>query len=368
MTPFVKAGVPAGARTLEARWYLDDDVFARERERLFAADWICVGREESFAKSGDYVLASVAGESLIVVRDGGGTLHAFYNVCRHRGTRMCERPSGTFNGSIQCPYHAWTYGLDGRLMAARNMTELREFRMTDYPLREAALATWDGFVFVNLSTSPVPFARAYAPLLERFVKWNLAALRIGRTLCYTLECNWKLVFQNYSECYHCPIVHPQLEKLSPSDSGRNDLTEGPFLGGYSDVRENASLTATGVTKRPPLPGIDADDVHRAYYYTLFPSMLLSLHGDYAMVHYVRPLAPDRTHVECVFLFDQTTMARADFDPSDAAEFWDATNRQDWHVSELTQAGIRSRSYEPGPYSHAEGLLAAFDRHYLSVMA
>jgi glycine betaine catabolism A len=367
MTAFVKAGVPSGARTLDARWYCDDEVFAAERERIFAAEWICVGREESLAATGDYLVANIADESLIVVRDGDGVLHAFYNVCRHRGTRMCETTSGKFHGSIQCPYHAWTYALDGRLMVARNMSEVRGFDESDYPLRAAAIATWDGFVFVNLAPAPVPFDRAYAPLIDRFSKWNVDSLRTARTLTYTVACNWKLVFQNYSECYHCPLVHPQLEKLSPSDSGRNDLMEGAFLGGYSDLRENASLTATGTTKRSPLPGVDPADVHRAYYYTLFPSMMLSLHADYAMVHYVRPLAPGRTEIECAFLFDPATIARADFDPSDAVEFWDTTNRQDWHVSELTYAGIGSRSYEPGPYANAEGLLAAFDRHYLRTM-
>jgi glycine betaine catabolism A len=367
MTAFVKAGVPSGARTLEARWYCDDEVFAAERERIFATDWVCVGREESLATTGDYFVATVADESLIVVRDGDGALHAFYNVCRHRGTRMCETSNGKFHGSIQCPYHAWTYALDGRLMVARNMSEVPGFREADYPLREAALATWDGFVFVNLAPAPTPFAQAYAPLLHRFAKWNVGSLRTAHTLTYTVACNWKLVFQNYSECYHCPLVHPQLEKLSPSDSGRNDLAEGPFLGGYSDLRENASLTATGTTKRPPLPGVDSADMHRAYYYTLFPSMMLSLHADYAMVHYVRPLSTGWTEIECAFLFDPATMARADFDPGDAVDFWDTTNRQDWHVSELTYKGIGSRRYAPGPYANAEGLLAAFDRHYLEIM-
>jgi len=364
---FVKAGVPAGARTLDARWYVSQEVFALERERIFASDWICVGREESLPTTGDYFLVEVAGESLIVVRDVDGALRALYNVCRHRGTRMCEAQNGHFTGSIQCPYHGWTYGLDGKLMIARNTSDLDGFRVADFPLHKARLASWEGFIFVNLAKVYVPFENAYAPLLHRFSKWNIGALRCAKTLTYELNCNWKLVFQNYSECYHCPLVHPQLEKLSPSDSGRNDLTEGPFLGGYSDMRENASLTMTGTTKRPPLPGIDPDDVHRAYYYTLFPSMTLSLHADYAMVHYVRPLAADRTEVECALLFDPATMTQAGFDPSDAADFWDTTNRQDWHVSELTYAGIRSRSYEPGPYANAEGLLAAFDRHYLSTM-
>jgi Rieske 2Fe-2S family protein len=104
-----------------------------------------------------------------------------------------------------------------------------------------------------------------------------------------------------------------------------------------------------------------------YYYTLFPSLLLSAHPDYAMVHYAKPLAPDRTEVVCAWLFDPQTMAQPDFDPSDAIDFWDLTNRQDWHVNELTQLGLKSRAYSPGPYSNAEGLLGAFDRHYLRVM-
>ena len=368
MTAFVKAGVPSGAKTLEGRWYTSPDVFVREQERIFSTHWICVGREEQLPLSGDYLLAEIGAEALIVVRDGGGELRALYNVCRHRGTRMCEASSGHFTGSIQCPYHAWTYGLDGRLMVARNMTDVEGFDARDYPLHQARIATWDGFIFVNLSTDAEPFEVTYASLLERFARWGIAGLRTARTLSYTLECNWKLIFQNYSECYHCPLVHPQLEKLSPSDSGRNDLTEGPFIGGYSELRPNASLTTTGVTRRPSLPGLTPQDVSRSYYYTIFPTMLLSLHSDYVMVHYIRPLSPERTQIDCAFLFDPTTMARPDFDPSDAVAFWDTTNRQDWHVNELTNKGVHSRSYTPGPYAHAEGLLAAFDRHYVSVMS
>ena len=367
MTAFVKAGVTSGAKTLEGHWYTSPDVFAREQETIFSKQWVCVGREEALVAPGDFMLADVAGESLIVVRDGSDALHAFFNVCRHRGTRLCESQSGRFTGSIQCPYHAWTYALDGRLMAARNMSEVAGFDANEYPLKQVRLATWDGFVFVNLSSHAGEFESVYAPLLTRFARWSIGSLRIARTLSYTLECNWKLIFQNYSECYHCPLVHPQLEKLSPSDSGRNDLTEGPFIGGYSDLRQGASLTTSGATRRPPLPGLTPEDVARSYYYTIFPTMLLSLHSDYVMVHYVRPVSPERTHVDCQFLFDPATMASANFDPSDAVGFWNTTNRQDWHVNELTYNGVCSRSYTPGPYAHAEGLLAAFDQHYLSVM-
>lgn len=368
MTTFVRASVGSGATTLPASWYTSDEVFARERERIFGREWLCVGRVEQIENPGDFFLAEPADENLIVTRDTGGAIHAFHNVCRHRGTRVCEQSSGHFQGSIQCPYHAWTYGLDGELKVARNMAEVPNFDRSRYPLKEVPTATWEGFIFANLSEMPTPFEEAFAPLLGRFAKWDLATLRAARSTTYQLNCNWKLIFLNYSECYHCPLVHPQLDKLSPSDSGRNDLAEGPFLGGYSELRTpGTSLTMSGHSSRSPIGTVDGEELNHVYYYTLFPSMALSLHPDYAMVHYFKPLAPDRTEVVCAWLFDPKTMASSDFDPSDAVDFWDLTNRQDWHVNELTQLGMRSRGYSPGPYANQEGLLAAFDRHYLRVM-
>ncbi len=358
----------AGEMTLPAHWYVSAEAFATERERVFSKSWLCVGRTERIERAGDFFIAEPNGENLIVTRDVSGGVHAFYNVCRHRGTRMCETPSGHFHGSIQCPYHAWTYALDGELKVARNMAEVPGFDRTSYPLKEAAVALWEGFIFVNLDADPVPFETALGALIGKFGAWEIGSLRAARTIEYELNCNWKLVFQNYSECYHCPLVHPQLDKLSPSDSGKNDLSEGPVLGGYSELRQHGgSLTTTGTTARPPVGTVSGDDVDRIYYYTIFPSMLLSLHADYVMVHYAKPLAPNRTHVTCSWLFDPRAMARADFDPRDAVDFWDLTNRQDWHVSELTQLGLSSHVSTPGPYSNAEGLLAAFDRHYLHVM-
>ncbi len=368
MTTFARPNA-AGQKTLEPHSYRSPDVFDLERERIFAREWICVGRTEQLQRAGDFFLAEVARESLIVVRDADEQVRAFFNVCRHRGTRMCETQSGHFTGSIQCPYHAWTYALNGRLKVARNMADVDGFSIDDYPLHEARSATWEGFIFVCLSPDAPQFESVFAPILHRFRDWHISNLRTARTIHYDLRCNWKLIFQNYSECYHCPLVHPQLDKLSPSDSGRNDLAEGPFLGGYSELRNHgASLTTTGATTRPPVGEVHGADIDRVYYYAIFPSMLLSLHKDYVMVHYANPVAADRTVVDCAWLFDPQTMSRPDFDPSDAVDFWDVTNRQDWHVNELTQKGIESRACTPGMYANAEGLLAAFDRHYVSTMS
>ena len=365
---FVRPRVGAGAKTLPASWYTSPEVFAAERERVFAREWLCVGREAALARPGDFFTVERAGESLIVTRDSGGRVHAFFNVCRHRGTRICEAAAGRFAGSIQCPYHAWTYGLDGALKVARNMTEVPGFDRADYPLNEAAVALWEGFVFVGIAPGIGGLEETFAPLIGRFSRWDIGSLRPAHRITYDLACNWKLVFLNYSECYHCPLVHPQLDKLSPSDSGRNDLSEGRFLGGFSELRKpGTSLTMSGHSSRPPLGTVSGVELDRVYYYTIFPSMLLSLHPDYVMVHYCNPLAPNRTEVICEWLFDPAAIAQPCFDPSDVVEFWDLTNRQDWHVNELTQLGLNSSAYSPGPYSNAEGLLGAFDRHYLDVM-
>src|SRR5271166_3426520 len=144
MATFVKAALEGSAHSLLGRYYTSREIFKHERERIFARRWVCVGREEQLADAGSFFVTEVAGEQLIIVRDAAGSLHALFNVCRHRGSRICEQASGRFKGSIVCPYHAWTYGLDGRLMAARNMRDVPDFQESDYPLRAASVAAWEG--------------------------------------------------------------------------------------------------------------------------------------------------------------------------------------------------------------------------------
>ena len=366
---FTKTSVPAHAHTLPREYYTSAAVFEREAERIFGRSWLCVGREEQLPSPGSFFLAQpTSNESIIVVRGNDGRIRAFYNVCRHRGTRICTDAQGRFSGSIMCPYHAWTYALDGKLTAARNMQDVPGFDRSEWPLKPVALALWEGFIFINMAAEPQPFSEVFAPLLERFSRWHIGETRAAKAITYDLRCNWKLIFQNYSECYHCPLVHPALDKLTPSQSGRNDLGSGPFLGGYMEFREpGASMTMTGHSQLPPLGDVDGEELNHVYYYAIFPSLLLSLHPDYVMAHFCRPVAVDRTEVVCKWLFDPKAIARPGFDPSDAADFWDMTNRQDWHVCELSQLGIESHSYTPGPYANQEGLLYQFDQHYLRAL-
>lgn len=365
MLEYRQATVQSDAFTLPGYYYTSDEVFRRETEHIFYHSWVCVGRAEQIPNPGDYFLAPLIGESLIIVRDQHGRPRAHYNVCRHRGARLCAEVSGHFTGSIMCPYHAWTYGLDGRLVAARMMQEVEGFDKHAYPLHPAHLAEWEGFLFVNLARAPEPFDQAFAPLQSKFAAWDMPTLRLAHRIEYEIQANWKLVVENYSECYHCPLIHPALCELSPPTSGRNDLVEGPFLGGYMILNEQAhSMTLNGGTNRPPLGRVSGDDVNRVYYYTIFPNLLLSLHPDYVMAHIMWPLGAGRTRIVCEWYFDPVVMARPDFDPSDAVAFWDMTNREDWHACEISQLGLASRAYTPGPFSHSEGLLWAFDQYYL----
>ncbi len=303
-----------------------------------------------------------------MLRDRSGVVRAHYNVCRHRGTRLCEQHQGQFSETIQCPYHAWTYSLDGRLIGAPSADTIEGFDKSDWPLHSVATATWEGFLFINLADEPEPFEEAYAPLMGRFSRFNLPSLAAHRRVDYHLTCNWKFVVQNYSECYHCPLVHPALVKLSPPTSGENDLYRGPFLGGYMELVDSSeSLTVSGRSCGVMVGDLPADDLKRVYYYSLFPNVLLSLHPDYVMYHTLWPKAPGQTLVTCEWLFHPDTLKDPSYNPDDGIEFWDMTNRQDWHVCELSQAGVQSKSYTPGPYSRREGLSAAFDQEVLGAL-
>jgi glycine betaine catabolism A len=357
----------SGATTLPQRYFVSPEVFAQEQEQIFSTQWVVVGHQSQIARAGDYFTQQFAGESVIILRDQEGEVRAFYNVCRHRGTRLCEDRSGRLRETIRCPYHAWTYSLDGKLMGAPHMDKVEGFAKAGHSLHPVSLALWEGFIFLSLVLEPTTFQRVFAPLTGKFTHWNLPNLRSARRIEYDVRANWKLIFENYSECYHCPLVHPALSKLTPYDSAENDLCEGPFLGGFMPITKGHSLTMSGNACALPVGDIQAEDHHRVFYYSIFPNMLLSMHPDYVMVHQLWPQSPDRVTILCDWFFHPTAFDRPDFHPDDAIAFWDMTNRQDWHVCELSQQGISSRAYQPGPYSPRESIPAAWDREYLRVL-
>jgi glycine betaine catabolism A len=354
-----------GAKSLPRKYFVSPDIFAREQSDILSKRWLLVGHQSQIPKPGDYFLAAIGGESVIVTRDQKSQVRGFYNVCRHRGTRLKEDACGHAS-AIQCPYHAWTYALDGRLIGAPHMDDVPGFDKADYSLHRVNLGLWDGFIFVNLEKNPEPLEKWFWPLKGKFSHWNMSILQPAKRIDYDVRANWKLMFENYSECYHCPGVHPQLQKVSPYDSAENDLREGPFLGGFMKINPGKSLTMSGNACASFVGEIE--NLQRVFYYSIFPNMLFSLHPEYVMMHQLWPQSPERTLILCDWLFHPDAFAGKSFKPDDAIEFWDVTNKQDWHMCELSQQGIASRAYKPGPYSSRESIPAAWDDYYLRQIA
>jgi Rieske 2Fe-2S family protein len=345
--------------TLPGRYYTDPDVFRRELESFYFDSWIWAGRAEALEEAGDYFLREVGGESVIVLRESGSALRAFYNVCRHRGTRICSAPGGRFEQRIQCAYHGWSYSFRGELIGAPQMPA--DFARCDYPLHAIALETWDGHIFLNLGRQPGSLAQQLGELPRKFAAWRMQDLRLHQRIAYDVQANWKLLISNYNECLHCPLLHPALNRLTDYLGAGNEPAQPAYVGGAMGFRNGAeTMSVDGRRRRAYLPGLNEAERKQVCYYAIYPNLLLSLHPDYMMLHALWPKAVDRTEVVCEWYFHPDEMARADFHADDAIEFWDRTNREDWQIVEQSQRGVQSRAYTPGPYSPREELLRAFD--------
>ena len=362
--------------------FVSEAEFAREREALLFEAWFCAGRTESLAAAGDYLTADVAGESIVVVRGEDGDLRGFYNLCRHRGSRLVppERGepalpvatavssgragagadaetggepgdvgrawrTGCFDGSIRCPYHAWTYGLDGSLRSAPFLPDLRRHRAA-LSLHPVDVGTWGGFIFVRLEPGAGPsLAETLGPIPGRAAGYGLADLRAGARLRYQVAANWKVVLENYNECYHCGPVHPELCELVP-DFARS----GGDVDWESGVPHRAgayTFTATGTTSRRPLPGLSDAERTRHFGELVLPNLMISMSADHVAAFTLWPRSAGLTTVVCEFLFHPDEIARPEFDPSDAVGFWDLVNRQDWRICERVQDGMSSRRFTAG---------------------
>ncbi|HEY7124020.1 MAG TPA: aromatic ring-hydroxylating dioxygenase subunit alpha [Ktedonobacterales bacterium] len=337
--------------TLPGRYYYDPTLYTRELERIFSHMWVCVGRADALASPGAYQVVTVGQESIIVMRARDGRLGAFLNVCRHRGARLCAEPSGHLKGALQCRYHAWTYGLDGRLIGAPNVLNEQHFDRTAFGLLPVALEVWEGLIWLNLADEPAPAAaQLHAPILERFgdyaafARYGLGELQPGKTITYEVKANWKLLLENFMECYHCGPLHPEFCDLLPSFKSGQIYVEGDAARLAEGVE---AFSLTGKASHPPLPGLLPTDLRCYYGIVVLPNVLLNLLDDHLVLLTLHPEAPDRTRVVCDWLFHPTTIAAPGFDPQDTVAIFDLVNRQDWEVCELTQLGMTSRGFRSG---------------------
>lgn len=350
-------------RSLPSSAYLTPEAWASDKAAILTREWFCAAREEELPAPGDHLVIDIVGESILLVRTKVGELRAFYNVCRHRGSRICDADNdarwdvslkgGVVGGVIRCPYHGWAYGLDGALLAAPGLAARADFDKGAFGLHPVGVAAWGGFVFLNLTPQNAPdFAVELGEAPQRLDNYPLGDLRVATTISYDVQANWKLLLENYNECYHCGQVHPELCDIVPEfrkDGGIHlDWTQGiPHRDGAT------TYTMSGTTDRNVFPGLDDEEKVRHKGELLYPNLMLSVASDHAAAFLLWPEAVDRTRIECRFLSHKDEMAKPTFDPSDAVDFWDLVNRQDWAVCERVQRGMASRVHEHGYYSPME---------------
>jgi len=347
--------------TLPAEAYTDRSVLRWEQEHFFDRSWVCVGRAGSLKDAGDQRAVPLGRESVLLVRGEDGVLRAFYNVCRHRGHELLPVGGEACSKFVRCPYHAWAYGLDGELRGAPGFGKADGFDKTERPLVPMRVVEWHGWVFANASGDAPPFEE-HAGNLEKLVRTHSCEkLVVAARHDYEIAANWKTLAENYHECYHCSSIHPELCEVSPPTSGGDNLEpEGAWLGGPMDLYEGVeTMSLDGKSYAPNLPHLADGQDRTVYYFQLFPNLLISLHPDYVMTHRLAPLAPDRTHVECEWLFSREAVEAEGFDPSYAIDFWDLTNGQDWRACEGVQRGASSRGYRQGPLSPEESTSGKF---------
>jgi Rieske 2Fe-2S family protein len=333
------------ATQLPAQAFFDPAVLAWEREHIFSG-WICAGHTSALRDRGAFLSTG----DVFVIAGDDGVPRAFANACRHRGARLVDAREGKVR-RLQCPYHAWSYGLDGSLKSAPFTEGIEDF---DCPgLHPVRMEIVEGLVMLDLSGGAGPIEAHVGDLRAQLARYQLSELVRGRRIVYDVQANWKVVAENYSECLHCPGVHPELNRLSHYLSGEGVEGEGAWCGGSMTLAEGApTMGTTATAERPRLAGADE---RKVLYFLLFPNTLVSLHPDYVMLHTLWPQDVGRTEVVCDWLFAPGTTQVAD-----AVEFWDQVNREDWEVCRLTQLGMATPGFAPGRYTTQEHDVHAFD--------
>jgi glycine betaine catabolism A len=363
--PLPPDGVAAAARPLgQSRMlppsaYTSPEVFGWEQRQLFAAGWYCLGRVDELMPEGSTQRGVRVGDVpvLLTATAGSDEVHAFADTCRHRGHELMGDGGCAATPTISCPYHAWSYRLDGTLIAAPGFHDGEQFAKAEHSLVPLPLEAWQGWAFVNATGDAPPLETWLGDLDQLVAPYAPGKLVRAESHHYTLAANWKIITENYHECYHCPLIHPELCAVSPPTSGDNYYLPGAWVGGTMMLREAAvTMSLSGRSDVAPLPGAPPGEVR---YLGLLPNLLISLHPDYVMAHRITPIGPVTTEVECSWLFAADTVAREGFSASYAVDFWDLTNRQDWAACESVQRGVSSPHYKPGPLAPSEDAVHDF---------
>ena len=376
--------------SLDQAFYRDPLLFRCDVDRIFLNHWLCIGHVSQFAAAGDFMTVELAEESAIVIRDGDGALHALVNVCRHRGSRICSEENGRV-ASLICPYHGWTYGLDGTLQSARHMPA--DFDRASHGLRRLNLRVIEGLVLISFAKEPLGLDNSVATLRACLAVYDWPHACVAHRERYQIAANWKLAVENYLECYHCAPAHPEYSRLHALEQpparmeemngrlrkraaalGTDAPTQNHWLS--SDSREEAVFgfryplydgveTGSESGKRvAPLMGSlrgcdgGATSVHFG------PASFFLAYADHGVIYRFIPHTVDRTELEVIWLVRGGARAGADYDPSELTWLWRVTSEADQRIIEQNQLGVASRYYAPGPYAPMEANTSRYVTWYL----
>ncbi len=351
--------------TLGGTYYTSEAVFADEQSKIFETMWVCAVRSAEVSQPGQFRKVSVGRESVLVLRGRDGVLRAFLNVCRHRGAQLCTQDEGQVKRTLRCPYHAWTYGLDGKLVAAPNLGALTDvdgqpIDRYRYGLVPVALTEWLGYAWVCLADEPPPFDEVVGDVTHRLGdstaidRYGIDGLELGRRVVYDVAANWKLIVENFMECYHCSAIHPELVEVLP-EFARGMAAQSYVGRGAEFGSDIAGFTVDGSAGFDTLAGLSPEQDRRYYAVTIRPTVFVNLVPDHIILHRMYPLAVDRTIVECDWLYAPEVLASG-HDVSRSVELFHRVNVQDFDACERTQPAMSSRAYRHG------GVLVPAEHH------
>jgi glycine betaine catabolism A len=349
------------SRMLPRDSYLSPEVLEWERRYLFDG-WMCLGRSAEIPNGG--LRAESVGEwGVLLTRDKDGVLRAFENACRHRGHELLPCGGSGEGRAIVCPYHAWSYRHDGSLIGAPHFKDVDKLDKSTLGLKPVRVSEWHGWVFVDRSGQDQDFMAHIGELEGIVAPYDAGSLVTCETHEYDVEANWKVIVENYQECYHCSMIHPELCRVSPPTSGENIEKDGNWVGGWMELRQGAeTMSLDGRSGGVAMARLDEHELSTVMYVAVLPNLLISLHPDYVMTHRLVPISPDRTRITCSWAFPADVAAREGFSPAYAVDFWDLTNRQDWAACESVQRGMKSPHFEPGPLAPDEDGVYHFVSH------
>lgn len=328
------------ARTIPARWYQDPEILVLEREKIFLNTWQAVGRADFVRKNGDYFVCEIQGEPIVVARGNDGLLRAFSNVCRHRAGPVATDAGN--RTSLQCRYHGWTYGLDGKLLAQPEFEGVQDWDKSKVSLPSFPLETWGPLIFVHLGTDPIPLRDMFGNIPSEVEAngFSIDQLKFAERRDYTIQCNWKVYIDNYLEGYHIPMVHPGLFKELDYERYRvntfryysaQDAPMKPTQAADHDRRYAGAKTA-------------------ALYYWIFPNLMISVYPDHLHSTVVLPLGADKTLTIFEWFFRKFDSDEQHSASRKTIKFTEEVQQQDIAICEAVQRGLQSHTYDQGRYS------------------